>query len=58
MHDDDVGLGDLPCSGAGDQALAHDLADLDVVEADVVVAAPAERQPVVVDDGLTPWDLA
>ncbi len=39
------------------QALALELADLDVVEADVVLRAAAERQPVVVD-GRDAWFFA
>ena len=49
-HHQDVRLRDLPRVDAVDQALADQLADLHVVEADVVVAAAAQREAVVVDD--------
>ena len=51
LHDQDVRLADAPGGGAGLEALADQRADLDVVEAHVVLAAAAEGQAVVVDDG-------
>jgi hypothetical protein len=50
LHHQDVRLGDALGRGAGDEAVADQRADLDVVEAVVVRAAAAEGQPVVVDD--------
>ena len=47
----------LPALRHFDEALALELADLDVVERHVVVRAAAEREPVVVDDA-TPASLA
>jgi len=51
LHHQHVRLADVPVLDAGGEALADLLADHDVVEADVVLAAAAEGQPVVVDDG-------
>ncbi len=49
-HHEDVRLADLPRGGAVDHALPDQLADLDVVEADVVaILRPAGHEAVVVD---------
>src|SRR6185312_6675584 len=51
LHHQHVRLADVPGRGAGGEALADLGADQHVVEADVVLTAAAQGQPVVVDDG-------
>ena len=49
-HHQDVRVLHVPGGDALDHALADQLADLDIVEAHVIVAVAAERQAIVVDD--------